>query len=76
MELPDKLLSKRLHHMIKDVVHTMDMVQNLDHIGHLHRLKGLPDLTLPEDGFHLLTGQATVGHAGRTVSKVNDYEIV
>ena len=32
VELPDKLLSKGLHHMVNDIVDTVDMVQYLDHI--------------------------------------------
>ena len=33
MELADKLLGQGLHHIVKDIVHAMDMVQHLDHIG-------------------------------------------
>ena len=39
MELPDDLLGQRLHHMIQDVIDTMDMVQYLDYIGHLYTEK-------------------------------------
>lgn len=42
--------------MVKNVVHTMDMVQNLDHIGDFEGLEGLPNLAFLEDGFHLLPG--------------------
>ena len=76
VELPDELLSQGLHHMIQNVVDAKNMDQNLDHIGHLHRLEGLPDFSLSEDGFHLLTGQSAAGHPGRRVSKVDHHEIV
>ena len=62
--------------MIQDIVDTMDVVQHLDHIGHLHGLEGLPNLALPEDSFHLLTGQTAAGHPGRGVSKVDHHIIV
>ena len=35
VELTDELLAQWFHHMIQDVVHTMDMVQNFDHVGDL-----------------------------------------
>ena len=56
VKLTDELLGQRLHHVVKDIVHAMDVVQNLDHIGHFQRFEGLPDLAFLEDGFHLLTG--------------------
>ena len=56
VELADKLLGQGLHHVIQDIVHAMDMVQNLDHIGDFEGLEGLPNFALFEDGFHLLTG--------------------
>ena len=33
MELADKLLGQGFHHVVKDTVHAMDVVQHLDHIG-------------------------------------------
>ena len=33
VELADKLLGQWFHYMVKNVVHTMDVVQNLDYIG-------------------------------------------
>ena len=56
MELADELLGQGFHHMVKDKIHAMDVVQHLDHIGDFEGLEGLPNLALFEDGFHLLTG--------------------
>ena len=62
--------------MIQYVINAMDVVQNLDYISHLHRLEGLSDLALSEDGFHLLTGQSAARHPGRGVCKINYRKIV
>ena len=35
VKLADELLGQRFHHVVKDVVHAMDMVQNLDDVRHL-----------------------------------------
>ena len=35
MEFADELLGQGFHHVVKDIVHAMNVVQNLDHIGHL-----------------------------------------
>ena len=56
VELADKLLGQGFHYVIQDIVHTMDVVQYLDHIGHFQGFKGLPNLAFLEYGFHLLTG--------------------
>ena len=56
VELADKLLGQGFHHVVKDIVHAMDVVQHLDHIGDFEGLEGLPNLALFEDGFYLLTG--------------------
>ena len=56
MEFADELLGQGFHHVVKDIVHAMNVVQHLDHIGDLQGLEGFPNLALFEDGFHLLTG--------------------
>ncbi len=76
MEFADKLLSQGFHHMVKDIVHAMDVVQHLDHIGDFEGLEGLPNLALFEDGFHLIPCQPDACHPGRGVSQVNDGKIV
>ena len=76
VELADKLLGQRFHHVVKDIVHAMDMVQHLDHIGDFEGLEGLPNLALFEDGFHLLSRQPDTCHPRRRISQVNDGKIV
>lgn len=56
MELADELLGQGFHHMIQDVIHAMNVIQHLDHVGDFQGFKGLPDLALFEDGLHLLAG--------------------
>ena len=70
VELADKLLGQRFHHVVKDIVHAMDMVQHLDHVGDFERLKGFPNLAFFEDGLHLLPCQADACHPGRRTSVV------
>ena len=56
MELADELLGQGFVHVVKDIVHAMNVVQHLDHIGDFEGLEGLPNLAFLEDGFHLLPG--------------------
>ena len=65
VELADKLLGQGLHHIVKDIVHSMDVVQHLDHIGDFEWLECLTDFALFEDGFHLIPCQANTCHRER-----------
>lgn len=56
VKLADELLGQGLHYIVKDVVHAMDVIENLNHIGDFQGFKGLPNLAFLKDGFHLLTG--------------------
>ena len=76
VKLFDKLYTERFLNVVQHIVQAHAVVHDLNQIRDLHRLEALPNLSFPENGFHLISCEPIACHPARAVCTVDLHVVV